>query len=1221
MQLLGGIFKRDKQSSSRNPPSSHAPATTDSAPPVATAVKQSLDTDYVFPDKSAARPAPIYSGPPGASSSKLKLPFRRNRQAHPPDTPDASSPVVVSLNDVPPLSSVVSDPGHGLPAPPSKSSIFGVYNGRNSHSTHSIANRYSSSSQFPTDTLSTASITDAPSEAHASTCTSQSNHPPKKSGLFSWARQRTKSKAPEPPSTISSPPTSSSGAGDSTFNLKAFRHVSSGSLVSAPSVHAEASTVTDDPLPPPRLRPRGDSAASDSSQRISVAAFREAQARRSRANSPVPSFRPPSAADTLRLDTNANGGGRKRASTASAVSGMESPLSTRNSAALLSSSRPNSSAVQSSSDSDESESEDDEDVDSDGEPIKKPSRERTITRRGPGPRARSDGGHTSLHEATSPKMESARWPRAGPLKPSQSDAPFTPRTRASASTSALAPDAAARRASILAGANSANGLPVVSVPRSAPAKQQQQRKNVDSDTSSDSSSTDSEDQPLSNLVPPRRPGSSASGTTNRSARMAPPKPLIDIKTLVGNPPVLTPVLRHENSIKAPKGKERAVEKDEPFSPPPLRLSASYLSDSPSPSPTRGQTPMVATKPQTTTVHHRRMSSDATATANSPTSPQADDDLMDAIRLVNSFDMEREEDEKKEKTKSTATPSAPPLLPTLAAAEQSAADRIIPTPIRERQPPSSFAVVSRPPQRGSTAGILQTSPSANTPAPKSANVPPPITTTRSAAGTSIRPRSTTMVNLPSTPTDKSDSKSVASSTSRSSRIPAVPLIRSIPDSPSVKAEWRSSQSQSPTTKPRSTSVGPLETRSRSHSSTLVSLVPAPSLPASVPARKDGFVPHGSQSLMPQRPFISNSSVRGESPAPSSTGESSSGGPPFTPRDGSEIGVRLREYGSDVGSTVKARGHGRRPSVTFEDTPEKEKDRGRERSKSEATGEEKIRERRRSEAKAAIEFGKLVNGRGPVIRNDSDEELAPRGGNMRMSVNPMMGMEGSMPSMMTPQGWVPWQQPMGTGMSSVVPPQFSSDPVYLAAHQRAMMFAKQAYQMAVAQHAIAMAGEEWERNSNVGFSSGGSVYGGGSTASVYSGGGSNVVSRSVPGPAMGMTGMPSMGMLMPPGQWPGGPVMFPSTASMYGGGGISSSQSEFGGGSGWASKSAYGGSFGPSSKTNYLQAGQGPSGSSASAYGGPTPRPRAQTGATPPPSTSTRSPGRNRVAPPSSWKTSK
>lgn len=373
-------------------------------------------------------------------------------------------------------------------------------------------------------------------------------------------------------------------------------------------------------------------------------------------------------------------------------------------------------------------------------------------------------------------------------------------------------------------------------------------------------------------------------------------------------------------------------------------------------------------------------------------------------------------------------------------------------------------------------------------------------------------------------------------------------------------------------------------------------------------------------MPQRPFVANSSVRGESPAPSSTGESSSGGPPFTPRDGSEIGVRLREDGSDVGSTLKARRtHVRKPSVTFEDTPEKGRERGRERAKSETSEEERRRERRRSEAKAAIEFGKLVNSRGPLVHDGWDDELSSRSGNVRMSVNPMMGMgmEGNMPGMMTANGWVTWQQPMATGMSSVVPQlQYNNDPAFLAAHQRAMMMAKQAYQMAVAQHAIAVAGEEWERSSNAGFGSGGSVYGGGSTASVY--GGAGVTSGAGPRSGAGMAGMSNAGMLMPPGQWHGAPVMFPSTNLMYGGG-ISSTQSEFGGGNGWASKSAYGDSFGPSTRSSYLQTGHGVPSGTASVYGGSAPRPRAQTGAAPP--SSPRTPGRSRVPPPSSWRAAK
>ncbi|KAI6012682.1 hypothetical protein F5J12DRAFT_819692 [Pisolithus orientalis] len=1176
MPLLGGFFKRDKHgSNSRNNPSSTTPAATESVASVAsTGGGESIEAEYVFPDECLPRPTPVYSGPRGASSSKLKLPFRRNKHVHQPGTPDASQLAPVSLNDAPPRSSVVSDPGHGLPPPPPKSSIFGVYNGRSPHSTRS---------NLCTDTPSTSSLTDVLSDAHSSAPSNLS----KKPGLFSWARQRTKSKVSQPPSTVSSPPATKSGTEDSSFNLKSFRHIPAGTNASPQKAH-NTSVVADISLPPPRPRPRDESFGSDSSQRISVAAFREAQARRSRAESPVPSFRPPSATDTLRLDAVA----RKRASTVSAVSGSEISQSNRASVPPWSSSRPNSSAVQTSSDSEDSSSEEDEDVDSGDELTQKRGGERTITSRR---LAQSEMGHGSLPEPSPSASDFARWSRADSPRASPMESSFATRARASASTSAIIPDAAARRASLLAGTNSAHGLPE---PKSVP----QRRKNDDSDTSSDNSdSSNSEDKPLSTLVPPRRPGSSTSVSTNKSSR-APPKPLIDIKSLVGSPPVLTPVLRHENSIKKPTGK------DEPFSPPPaINMSNSFMSNSSSPSPMRGQSPVVGSKQQPTT-HHRRMSSEATtvstATVKGPS--DSEEELVNAIRLVNSFDSER--DKEKSQTNSSA-------FPRVQEPEQKSNDRIIPTPIRERQPLSSFAVVSRPPQRASMSGISQTSPSSPSP-PIAASLPvtssPPIRTTRSAAGVGARPRSTTLMNPPSySSTDKSDSKSTTSSSSRASRVPPIPLIRSIPDSPSVKADNR--QSSQSTMKLRATSAGPPETRSRPQSHTLASLMSSPpSLSSS--GRNSSFLSYGSQ-LMPQRPFVGNSSARGDSPAPSSTGESSSGGPPFTPRDGSEIGVRLPESGSDVGSTLKARAHIRKSSVTFEDIPEKGRERGRERAKSEAAEEERRRERRRSEAKAAIEFGKLVNSRGPLVHDGWDDELSHRSGNgrMRMSMNPMMGMgmEGNMPGMMTPSGWVSWQQPMATGMSGVVPQlQFNNDPAFLAAHQRAMMMAKQAYQMAVAQHAIAVAGEEWERSSNAGFGSGGSVYGGGSAASVYGGAG--------PRPGAGMMGMPNTGMLVPPGPWHGAPTMFPGTALMYGGG-INSTQSEFGGAAGWASKSAYGESFGPSSRSSYLQAGRGVPASSASAYDGPAPRPRAKTGAAPP--SSPRSPGRSRVPPPSSWKVAK
>lgn len=193
-----------------------------------------------------------------------------------------------------------------------------------------------------------------------------------------------------------------------------------------------------------------------------------------------------------------------------------------------------------------------------------------------------------------------------------------------------------------------------------------------------------------------------------------------------------------------------------------------------------------------------------------------------------------------------------------------------------------------------------------------------------------------------------------------------------------------------------------------------------------------------------------------------------------------------------------------------------------------------------------------------------------------MNPMMNMGGGMPMQMGFSGGTPpwanmgmnmnmnmWQQQQQSpgAMQMLSPGQFMvpppTDPNYFAAHQQAMMYAKQAYQIAVAQQAMAAAADEWERGSTVGGLGGGSVYGGSTAGSSY---------------GMGMGGVNMMGMQGMGNGWSTGSTLFPpSTRSMYGGGlggGMSSSRSEYGGGGGrggggnWSSsKSSYGESFGP------------------------------------------------------------
>jgi hypothetical protein len=107
----------------------------------------------------------------------------------------------------------------------------------------------------------------------------------------------------------------------------------------------------------------------------------------------------------------------------------------------------------------------------------------------------------------------------------------------------------------------------------------------------------------------------------------------------------------------------------------------------------------------------------------------------------------------------------------------------------------------------------------------------------------------------------------------------------------------------------------------------------------------------------------------------------------------------------------------------------------------------------------------------------------------------------------------------------------DASFLAAHQQAMLIAKQTYQMTIAQQALQAANDEWERSSNAtAFGMQGSVYGNSA-----------------------MMGPMNMGMGM------GGLPMFPpAPASMYAGGGSTIVGSRP---SNWGTGSVYGASFGP------------------------------------------------------------
>ncbi|ELU40256.1 hypothetical protein AG1IA_05712 [Rhizoctonia solani AG-1 IA] len=305
----------------------------------------------------------------------------------------------------------------------------------------------------------------------------------------------------------------------------------------------------------------------------------------------------------------------------------------------------------------------------------------------------------------------------------------------------------------------------------------------------------------------------------------------------------------------------------------------------------------------------------------------------------------------------------------------------------------------------------------------------------------------------------------------------------------------------------------------------------------------------------RPFITS--------PPSSTGDSSSGKAPLTPRDGSEAG------------------------------------RGR-------SDEARRKERRRSEAKKSVEtnefivrflahqLGNVINGPGP-FPNDDDEDAISMGHSQMGHAMGMMGMGWNQSGFFPPGGagfggppgfptsqTMPFLHPQMTGQPMPIPfmpppPPPGANEVYLQAHQQAMMIAKQTYLQAVAQQAMAAATEQWERSSNMG----GSVYGG-SQSSMGMGG-------------MGMMGMPMMGMY---------------ASSSY------AASAYEGSVAGWGSASAYGGPSGPRSVYGGSGARSEFGGGVRSKPAGPgqnRPRGKTQTGG------SDAQPARREPVPPSTWAT--
>lgn len=480
MPILGGLFsRRDKH---KLQPQSYAPykqsnssdGDADSASIVET-VESSLPNS---PSSLGSPPVPrsgnpVYGNSPLASSSKIKLGFRRKKSSNfvhveKHDIPNASSPLPAIPR--PAYSpSAFSEPDVDRFRPPAKGALFSAYGDpQGALSTRSLPSnkpashsRSNSRDVVSADNLSSADIPPPQQQ------------PSKKSGgLFSWARDRKKSqpsasRTPERPpprpsldlNAASSP--GSHGYDSDSFNLKAFRHVGPAeSPVSELPVPRPPSALSGTFNTPP-ARPRGDSVASDASQRISVAAFREAAARRN--NSPSPTVtRPPSRGElsSSRLDVSSSRPSMGLRPGMGAVSSTSPKPSPKPSPARISTLRP------ASDDSSLSESED-EDSEDDEEGTLRPNRGDTVTQRNLGPKAAASSSELG-HRLRVPAPGPERVARAtlgreeADIKRAEiKSADLASLTKGNASTSALQANAVMERPStMLALASSGMHVPL-----------------------------------------------------------------------------------------------------------------------------------------------------------------------------------------------------------------------------------------------------------------------------------------------------------------------------------------------------------------------------------------------------------------------------------------------------------------------------------------------------------------------------------------------------------------------------------------------------------------------------------------------------------------------------------------------------------------------------------------------------------------------------------------
>lgn len=1312
MPLLGRLFtKKTKASDHTETPALESPTAASDSNHSSRTVSSYVSPDPSIPSYPNAKSLVGFrsesgsttSPSPGSSSSGInRLRFFGRKKSGPVglDITGSASDVdsskeynALQRRADPHVSSVDTDlpESRRLRPPPSRSAIFAAY-------------------ADPGSSLSTRSL---PENAYQNLDSphSHSSPPPmaalKRPSLLTWINSTLSLKSPDE---------SSDSVADSSFNLKSFRHirVPSPPIPDSPNGNSPSPTFT-----PPIARPRGSSVHSDTSQRISVAAFREAQARRSSNASPIP---PPRDLGSMTMisPSTANGGPRTSRSLAALQQGGN---------------RRQSGVITSTSEEEEDSSGDDSDNDSTYK-----GRRNSHNR----PKAKSDLGHGSktlrsqLTRNEIPPVPRVPQTHLGhsPLGPSSRPATYfdtrdnmnrpevLPRSQSSlgvyndsAKKGAIAsatsyssaivhkPSASTASSSTTTGndkscelnlLNSDNFLArkfTLTQNRNASNKQPPKGRIATNPPPRDSDSDSDDDEPLSKLVPPKRPGSSmstlsnprsTSGHSNITSRsVSHSKPLIDVKQLIASKPTVVNSSPSDATFTqgttllskmAPKKHVTSKSSSEDIRQPLTRKTDPMFIPPPS-SPHRELKELSGDIPRKPNVEQKlesipfisstdplrreaspelqkrdpisdRLTRVVKKSMTNPSSPVQSSSPLPSVTTsivsVNISTVGATSPEQKRQSNNAsriALPRTPPPIlrqssdysppdeglaqllgtagikyisrngesPDESSEGETSADeqctdkgRIAPIPIKQRSPPPAFTVISRPP----LPKPKQINDSLESKKQAESAEKEPSATQSYLSYPSSRQRSSSLIPSSSTSSFPSLKPSESGSNSTMSTYPT-----SVATDVSSKSGSSNGHTGSTPKADKTTDVQP-PLGPRQRSTTMDAVVSSSQKPK----------PYN----MPDRAFVV---FRDYSPA-SSMGDSSGSRVPRTPRDGSDLGTHerktLAQKKPDESAVQRRNAHVKRRSVSFEDNVEefdtkpagkshvrdgariesevggdgRGKNHAREGARARADDEvtvnekekeEKRRERRRKEAKNAIEvrfivllyfhklissskLGNVIHGPPPVLDDDNDIPVNQAMNSSTTPFNSMMNMGNPMAMQLgfgSPSGG--WHPNMNQPMLS--PAQFMAprpaDPNLFVAHQRAMMFAKQAYQMAVGQQAMAAAAEEWERGSAMsGYGGGGNMYGGSSVPTMMTS-------------PLGV--MPGMGMMQ--GLQGGSVAGWSSSASVYGGMGddprfgsylnpamFSSAHSDYGGPTSsrnaatWTpSRSTYGGSFGPSTDT--------------------------------------------------------